>query len=41
MKYWQRLPISYFLAVLILALAVPFAHSGDKKNAAQQTKPSD
>jgi DmsE family decaheme c-type cytochrome len=41
MKYWQRLPISYLLAMLILALIVPFAHSGDKKNASQQTKSSD
>jgi DmsE family decaheme c-type cytochrome len=40
MKYWKRLPISYLLVVLIPALAVPFAHSGDKKNAAQQAKSS-
>jgi hypothetical protein len=38
MKRWQRLPISYLLAILIRALAVPFAHSGDNKKAAQQTK---
>jgi Cytochrome c554 and c-prime len=41
MKYRQRLPISYLLAVLIPALVVPFAHSGDKRNAAQQSKSSD
>jgi hypothetical protein len=41
MKHWRRLPISYFLTVLILVLAVPCAQSGDKKNAAQQTKSSD
>jgi hypothetical protein len=39
-KYWQRLPISYLLAMLILALTVPFAHSDDNKKAAQQAKPS-
>jgi DmsE family decaheme c-type cytochrome len=41
MKHWHRLPISYLLAVLILALVAPFAHSGDKKNAARQTKSAD
>jgi DmsE family decaheme c-type cytochrome len=41
MKYWQRLPISYLLAVLIVALAVPLVHSGDKKKDAQKTKSSD
>jgi hypothetical protein len=41
MKHWRRLPISYFLTVLILVLAVPGAQSDDKKNAAQQTKSSD
>jgi DmsE family decaheme c-type cytochrome len=40
MKYWHRLPISYLLAVLIPALVVPFAYSGDKKNAAPQSKSS-
>jgi DmsE family decaheme c-type cytochrome len=41
MKYWQRLPMSYLLAVLIPALAVPFVHAGGKKKAAQQTKSSE
>jgi DmsE family decaheme c-type cytochrome len=41
MKYWQRLPIFYLLAVLITALVVPFAQSGWQKNAAQETKPPD
>ncbi len=41
MRYWWRLAISYLLAALIPALVVPLAHSGDKKNAAQQTKSSD
>ena len=41
MKNWQRLPICYLLAVLIPALVVPVAHSGDKKHAAPQSKSSD
>jgi len=41
MKNWPRLPMSYLLAVLIPALAVPFLHAGDKKKAAQQTKSSE
>ena len=41
MKFWQRFPISYLLAVLIPALVVPFAQSGGQKNAAQETKPAD
>lgn len=41
MKHWRRLPISYFLTVLILVLAVPCAQSDDKKHAAQQTKSAD
>jgi hypothetical protein len=41
MKYWKRLPISYLLVVLIPALVVPSADSGDKKNAAQQTRSSE
>lgn len=40
MRYWHRLPISYLLAVLIPALVVPIAHSGEKKGAAPQSKSS-